>query len=221
MMLVSYLACQKAHGSRGKPVILSLGHRMGEIRVVVIDDHPLFRAGVTHTLRADPGITVVGEGGSATDAAEQAEQHRPDIMVLDMNMPGGGIAAIREVLARCPQVKPLMLTGIVDNLQVSSAMQGGAWGYVMKGVSGTELIQSLRTIHGGERYIAPALAASLFAASAAPVKPAHDRFAALTAREEQVLALIVEGLSNKEIGGRLELSEKTVKHYLTIVLDKL
>jgi two-component system nitrate/nitrite response regulator NarL len=195
---------------------------MAEIRVVVIDDHPLFRAGVTHTLRRDSSIEVVGEGCSASDAVEQAQQHRPDVMVLDMNMPGGGITALRGVLACSPQVKPLMLTGIVDDEQVSFAMQQGAWGYVLKGVSGTELIRTLRVIHGGERYVSPALAARLFAAvPAAPAKAAPDVFASLTAREEQVLALIVEGLSNKEIGGRLLLSEKTVKHYLTIVLDKL
>jgi two-component system nitrate/nitrite response regulator NarL len=195
---------------------------MAEIRVAVIDDHPLFRAGVIQTLRNEPNITVVGEGGSTAEAVKLAEEQRPDILMLDMSMPGGGIAAINGVLARAPQVKPLMLTGVVEDEQVSSAMQRGAWGYVLKGVSGTELIQTLRVIHGGERYVSPALAARLFAAvPAAPAKAAPDVFASLTAREEQVLALIVEGLSNKEIGGRLVLSEKTVKHYLTIVLDKL
>jgi DNA-binding NarL/FixJ family response regulator len=195
---------------------------MAVIRVVVIDDHPLFRAGVIHTLRSEQDIQVVGEGCSAGDAVQLAEQNCPDIMMLDMNMPGGGMAAIRGVLARFPRVKPLMLTATADNGQVSAAMQGGAWGYVLKGVRGTELIQSLRVIHGGERYVAPAVAAWLFAAvPASPVKAAPDRFAGLTTREEQILALIVEGLSNKEIGGRLDLSEKTIKHYLTIVLEKL
>ena len=195
---------------------------MTEIRVGVIDDCPLFRAGVTDTLRAEPSIKVVGEGCSAADAVEQAEQHRPDVMVLDMNMPGGGISAIEQLGVRCPNVKPLMLSGIVDAEQIRSAMQKGAWGYLMKGVSGTELIQTVRLVHGGERYVTPALAAKLFAAvPAAPASPLIDAFAALTVREQQVLALVVEGFSNKEIGGRLELSEKTIKHYLTIVLDKL
>jgi DNA-binding NarL/FixJ family response regulator len=143
-------------------------------------------------------------------------------MVLDMNMPGGGISAIEQLGVRCPNVKPLMLSGIVDAEQIRSAMQKGAWGYLMKGVSGTELIQTVRLVHRGERYVTPALGARLFAAvPAAPASPLIDAFAALTVRELQVLALIAEGLSNKEIGGRLELSEKTIKHYLTIVLDKL
>jgi DNA-binding NarL/FixJ family response regulator len=195
---------------------------MAKICVAVIDDHPLFRAGVIHTLRAEQDIQVVGEGCSAGDAVQLAEQNSPDIMMLDMNMPGGGIAAVQGVLSRVPHVKPVMLSAAINNDQVSAVMQGGAWGYVMKGVSGTELIQSLRVIHGGERYVAPAVAARLFAAvPASSAKAAPDRLACLTKREEQILALIVEGLSNKEIGGRLELSEKTIKHYLTIVLDKL
>jgi two-component system nitrate/nitrite response regulator NarL len=195
---------------------------MTAIRVVVVDDHPIFRAGVTHTLCAQPDIDVVGEGCSTTDAVRLAQQSRPDIMMLDMHMPGGGIRAIEALVALCPDVKALMLSGIVDAEQIRSAMQKGAWGYLMKGASGTELIQTVRAVHGGERYVTPALAAQLFAARpAAPANVAADALARLTAREERILALIVEGLSNKEIGGRLELSEKTVKHYLTIILDKL
>src|SRR3954471_24961359 len=102
-----------------------LGHRMAEIRVIVIDDHPLFRAGVTHPLRSEQDIQVVGEGCSAEDAVQLADQNCPDIMMLDMNMPGGGMAAIQGVLARFPRVKPLMLTATADNQQVSAAMQGG------------------------------------------------------------------------------------------------
>jgi len=195
---------------------------MTEIRVAIVDDHPLFRAGVSHALSAEPGLKVVGEGYSVSEALQLAEQSSPDVMMLDMNMPGGGIGAIEQLGRRCPNVKPLMLSGIVDAEQIRSAMQKGAWGYIMKGVSGTELIQAVRVVHAGEKYVTPALAAKLFAAvPAAPAAIAADALAGLTAREEGILALIAEGLSNKEIGGRLELSEKTVKHYLTIILDKL
>jgi DNA-binding NarL/FixJ family response regulator len=123
--------------------------------------------------------------------------------------------------ARYPDVKPLLLGSGVDE-QIRSALQNGAWGYLMMGVSGTELITAVRALYRGEKYVTPLLAAQLFAAIApAPARVVADVFAALTGREEQVLALIAVGLSNKEIGGRLELSEKTIKHYLTLVMDKL
>jgi DNA-binding NarL/FixJ family response regulator len=194
---------------------------MIEIRLVVIDDHPLFRAGVTHTFLTEPDLKVVGQGCSASEALDLAERSCPDIILLGMNIPGGGVSAVQQLKSCNPDVKPLILSGIADADQVRSAMQKGAWGYVLKGVSGTELIRAVRVVHGGERYVTPALAARLFAAPAAPARLASDAFASLTTREEQVLALIVQGLSNKEIGGQLELSEKTVKHYLTLILDKL
>jgi DNA-binding NarL/FixJ family response regulator len=193
---------------------------MSEIRVVVVADQPIFRAGVTWTLNAEPDLKVVGEGSSAADALRLVNDANPDVIVLDMNMAEDGIQAVEGVLAQCVDVKPLVLTGIVDNDRVCSAMQKGAWGYVLKGVSGPDLVQVVRIIHRGERYVSPALTAQLFAT--APVaKAKHKPFAALTGREEKVLALIAEGLSNKEIGGRLTISEKTVKHYMTIILDKL
>jgi two-component system nitrate/nitrite response regulator NarL len=198
------------------------GAKVSEIRLAVIDNYPIFRAGLIYVLGAELDLKVVGEGASVDDALRLVREAKPSLIVLDMSIPGGGITAIESVLACCPDVKPLMLTSIVDNDQVCSAMQKGAWGYVLKGISGPELAQTVRIIHRGERYVTPALATGLFAAGPpAPTKPEADRFAGLTGREEQILALLTEGLSNKEIGGRLEISEKTVKHYLTILLDKL
>jgi two-component system, NarL family, nitrate/nitrite response regulator NarL len=195
---------------------------MSKIRLVVIDDHPLFRAGVIRTLESESDIAVVGEGSSAADALRLAKEASPSVILLDMSMAGGGLAAIRALLTECPEIKPLVLSGTADSAQVSLAMQSGAWGYVLKGVSGSELARSVQVIHRGERYVTPSLAACLFAkVSEAPAKRAPDPLSGLTSREEDILKLIVEGLSNKEIGGRLELSEKTVKHYLTIILDKL
>jgi DNA-binding NarL/FixJ family response regulator len=195
---------------------------MTGIRVVVIDDHPIFRAGVAHTLRAQPDIEVIGEGCSASDALRLVQEGRPDIMILDVNMPGSGLSVMEASAALCPNIKAVMLSGIVETEQVRAAMQKGAWGYLLKGVSGSELLQALRAVQSGERYVTPALTAHLFAAPLlASARVLADPLAGLTAREERVLALIAEGLSNKEIGGRLELSEKTVKHYLTIILDKL
>ena len=195
---------------------------MSEIRVVVIDSDPLFRAGVAYTLNGETDLAVVGEGTSASDAFRLAADLKPDVIVLDIGMLGGGAEAVETLVAHCSGVKLLMLTSIVDDQQVCSAMQGGAWGYVLKGVGGPELVQSVRVIHRGERYVTPALAARLFAKPRQPAPRAEQTpFSSLTGREDQILTLLAEGLSNKEIGGRLEISEKTVKHYLTIILDKL
>ena len=195
---------------------------MTAIRIVIVASEPLFRAGVIYSLNAEGGFEVVGEGSTAKDAVRLAKETAANLIVLDMNMTGGGTEVIKSVLAHSPEVRPLMLTDKTDNEQVCAAMQSGAWGYVMKGISSAELVQTLRIIHRGERYVTPALAAQLFAkTSAYSVKADADRFASLSGREEQILALLAEGLSNKEIGGRLKLSEKTIKHYLTIILDKL
>jgi DNA-binding NarL/FixJ family response regulator len=143
-------------------------------------------------------------------------------MMLDMSMPGDGVSTLQQLTARYPEVKPLALGGSVDNEQIRSVMQNGAWGYLTKEVSGTELLQTVRLLHRGEKYVTPALAAQLFTAVApAPARVVANVFATLTGREEQVLALIAVGLSNKEIGVRLDLSEKTIKHYLTIVMEKI
>jgi two-component system nitrate/nitrite response regulator NarL len=192
------------------------------IRVAVIDDHPLFRAGVVQTLETESDIQVVGEGSSTLHALQLAEDAKPDVMILDVSMPGGGIDAVEQLGVRSPTVKALMLSGVATAEQIRAAMQKGACGYVLKGVSGPELVEALRVIHAGGRYVAPALAARLFA-----VAPARDAIvspaasAGLTIREKQILKLISLGLSNKEIGGQLRISEKTVKHYVTIILDKL
>src|SRR3954469_15294630 len=157
---------------------------MSHIRVIVVDDHPLFLAGVVHTLDTEPDIAVVGEGSSAEDALRLAKECHPDVIVLDFNMPGGGIKALQGVLALTPSTKPMMLSGAVELDQVRSAMQTGAWGFVLKGVSGTELARSIRLVHGGERYIAPALAPRLFALPhAAPVELQSDPLVMLTSRE--------------------------------------
>jgi two-component system nitrate/nitrite response regulator NarL len=193
-----------------------------KITVGIIDDHPIFRSGVRETLSAEPDIAVVGEGCSAADALRLAQDERPDVIMLDMSMPGGGLSALQQMTARYPDVKPLVLGGSVDTEQIRSALQNGAWGSLMRGVSGTELIRAVHAVHGGEKYVTSALAAMLFrAVPVTPAKVVPDVFATLTVREEQVLALIADGLSNKEIGRRLELREKTFKHYLTIVMDKL
>lgn len=195
-----------------------------DIRVVVADDHPLFRMGIIHTLASEPGIEVVGQAASAQEAVSSAAELRPDLIVLDMNMPGGGLLAVAGIVAGSPEVRSLMLTVVADEDQVRAAIQMGARGYVQKGASGSELVRAVRVITGGDTYISPELIANLIFNTQKPGMRKSDRkdpFSDLTWREEQILDVLALGHSNREIGEKLALSERTVKHYLTGILQKL
>lgn len=195
-----------------------------KIRVGVVDDHPLYRDGVIFTLAAQPDIQVVDQGASAADAVRIATEHQPDVLVLDMSMPGGGLDAIETIALQCPSVKTLMLTVVADEDQVCTALKNGSRGYLLKGTSGPELVQTVRLISQGESYVSPSLAAKLLVRSGsgqAREGKRADPFSDLTPREEQILSILVEGRSNKEIGNKLDLSEKTIKHHLTNILQKL
>lgn len=194
------------------------------IRIAVVDDHPMLRAGVVRTLMDDGDFEVVGEGSSAEQAVEIAQQFLPDIMLLDMNMPGSGLTALERIAELCPAVKVIMLTVQEDYDSVTTALKLGARGYVLKGVGGAELVTIVRAVHDGGSYVSPSLAAKLlsnFGQLDGKDAPGDDTLGSLTAREEQILRLIGEGLSNKEIGNALDLKEKTVKHYVTNILQKL
>jgi two-component system, NarL family, nitrate/nitrite response regulator NarL len=195
-----------------------------KIRVGVVDDHPLYRDGVIYTLAAQPDIEVVGQGASADDAIRIAIENEPDVLVLDMSMPGGGMKAVEAIALQRPLVKTLILTVVADEDQVCTVLNRGARGYLLKGTSGPELAQTVRVLSQGECYVSPSLAAKLLMRSGmghANVQKHSDRFSDLTPREEQILSILVEGRSNKEIGNKLELSEKTIKHHLTNILQKL
>ncbi len=195
-----------------------------KIRVGVVDDHPLYRDGVVFTLAAQPDIEVVGQGSSAADAIKIATENKPDVLVLDMSMPGGGMNAIEALTFHHPMIKTLMLTVVAEEEQVCTALKKGARGYLLKGASGPELVQTVRVLSQGECYVSPCLAAKLLMRSGlgqAEAEPRSDRFSDLTPREEQILSILVEGRSNKEIGNKLDLSEKTIKHHLTNILQKL
>jgi two-component system, NarL family, nitrate/nitrite response regulator NarL len=194
------------------------------IRIAVIDDHPLLRDGVVGTLSRDPGLEVVGVGASASDAVTVAREFSPDVMLLDISMPGGGIEAARQISKSYPSVKSIMLTVSEREEDVSAAMEAGAHGYVLKGITGPDLIATIRTVYRGETYITPQFAARLLASlklKASDAKIPQRVETALTAREEQILNEVSVGLTNKEIARKLNLSEKTVKHYMTNVLQKL
>lgn len=189
------------------------------IRLVVADDHPLFIDGLVATLSADEELEVVAVVGDAATAVAAVGQHKPDLALLDIAMPGGGLTAARQIAAASPETRTVMLTSSENHDDMVAAMDAGARGYVLKGVAGRELRAILRTIHAGGTWLAPGLA---YGALKGLSKPrTRDPMAELTAREREVLALVASGLSNAEIGGRLGLAEKTVKHYMTGILGKL
>jgi two-component system, NarL family, nitrate/nitrite response regulator NarL len=188
------------------------------IRVVVADDHPMFRAGVVSSLAAHPDFEVVGEGSSADEAMTLAEQLQPDVCLLDIAMPGGGLIAAREITGSLPQTKVVMLTVSEDEDDLLAAMKSGASGYVLKGAAGSELMNVLKTVNAGEVYVAPGLAWGLLREMSRPRSAPLDE---LSTREREVLELVAAGLSNQEIGERLGLAEKTIKHYMTSILGKL
>ena len=195
-----------------------------KIQVAVIDDHPLFRDGVANSLAASPDIEVVGQGETAEDAIRLARDLLPDILLLDISMKGGGINAALEISVTYPVVKIVMLTVSEREEDVVASLKAGARGYILKGVTARELVRIVQSIHAGEAYVSPALAASLLLewrdepdGINTPASPLDE----LTERERQILELLATGRSNKEIARALDLSEKTVKHYMTNILQKL
>jgi DNA-binding NarL/FixJ family response regulator len=193
------------------------------IRVAVVDDHPIMRDGLVHTFRREIGFEVVGQGGTGAEAIEIAETLLPDIIFLDINMPGDGVRAARSISTSCPAVRIVVLTAYDTEQLVVDALKAGASGFVVKGISSDELLQTARAVHRGESYVTPRLAAKLLGTR--DLTSARARLAQkvvdLTAREEQILRCVCEGMSNKEIGEYISLSEKTVKHYMTNILQKL
>jgi DNA-binding NarL/FixJ family response regulator len=189
------------------------------IRIVVADDHPLFREGVITSLQTAPDIEVVGQAADAESAVRVVREQLPDLALLDVTMPGGGLEAARMIGVACPATRTVMLTVSEDEDDLLAAMKAGASGYVLKGVSSQELLSIVRAVSGGEVYVAPSLAFALLREMSKP-RPA-DPLAELSGRERQVLELVATGLSNQEIGLRLGLAEKTVKHYMTNILTKL
>ena len=193
------------------------------IRIVLADDHPLFRDGVGRILGSVPDFEVIGEGATADEAVSVVSNLLPDIVLLDISMPGGGIQAAERISTACPVVKILMLTVSENENDVMAALEAGACGYVLKGIGGDELTDVIRSVYDGESYVTPSLAARLLM----ELKKKHSApsaaapFPELTAREEQILKSVAQGLSNKEIALKLTLSEKTIKHYMTNILQKL
>ncbi len=197
---------------------------MDKIRLVIIDDHPIFREGVASILGSEPDVEIVGQGITADEAIQMTRDLLPDVILLDINMPGGGLKAAETISASFPVVKIIVLTGSDDKDIVVAALKAGAHAYVLKGVAARELNSILHTVYAGEGYVSPSLAAHLLSEiTSTHHKPRSEKdgFDELTERERQILELIAVGTSNKEIGQKLFLTEKTIKHYVTNILQKL
>ena len=196
---------------------------MDQISIVIADDHPRDREGVARTLMEDKALIVVGQAQDAGGAVELASRLKPDLLLLDISMPGGGgLAALREAITLPDAPKIAMLTASEEDDQVMQALKAGALGYVLKGVGARELVGIVKDLARGQTYVSPVLAGRLLASmrnggAARPANPLAD----LSKREEDILRLVAEGKSNKEIGLTLDLQEKTVKHYMTSILQKL
>jgi DNA-binding NarL/FixJ family response regulator len=197
------------------------GKDQAEISVFLLDDHEIVRRGVRDLLAAEPDITVVGEASTAASALARIPVLRPDVAVLDIRLPDGdGVTVCREIRSRMPQVGCLMLTSFTDDEALFDAIMAGAAGYVLKQIRGTDLVGAVRTIAAGQSLLDPEAASRVMRRMRDQAARA-DPLAGLTSQERRILELIGEGLTNRQIGERVFLAEKTVKNYVSALFDKL
>ncbi|MDH3943511.1 MAG: response regulator transcription factor [Anaerolineae bacterium] len=200
---------------------------MENIRVLVVDDHALFREGLAALFSSTEGIELVAESAGGEEAVAQADILLPDVILMDINMPGlDGVAATRKILRAHPTIGVIMVTMLEDDASVFAAMRAGARGYVLKGAQHEELLQTIRAVAGGQALFGPAIAARMMNFfqdihdNPSPAIP-QDAFPELTAREREVLALIAQGANNSQIAEQLVISDKTVRNHITSVFSKL
>jgi DNA-binding NarL/FixJ family response regulator len=193
------------------------------IRVLVVDDHPLFRDGVVAALLTAADVEVVGEAGDVAGAVSTATELRPDLVLMDLQLPdGSGVDATRAILVALPTVRVLVMTMSDDDEAVVAAMRAGARGYVIKGTGRDDVLHAVRTVAGGGAVFSPVVAdrlGGMFASLAAV--PGKVAFPSLTAREQEVLDLVARGYDNRRIARELYLSDKTVRNHVSNVLTKL
>ncbi len=186
------------------------------IRILVVDDHPVVRDGLRGMLQGQPDLAVVGEAADGREALTAVRGHDPDVVLMDLNMPGmDGVEAIRRLAAEHPRVRVLVLTTYDDDLNIVRALESGAIGYLLKDVPREELFRAVRTAARGESVLAPRVAARLLGRLRAPEPQAPSE------RETEVLALVARGLTNRAIARQLRISEATVKTHLVHLFTKL
>ena len=196
------------------------------IRVLVVDDHALFRRGLQMVLEQEPDIEVVGEASDGSEAVETAAETLPDIVLMDVRMPKrGGIDACTAIHDVAPSTKIIMLTISDEEADLYDAIKAGAMGYLLKEISIEEVASAIRAVHGGQSLISPSMASKLLTEFAAMVKKTDERQQVpaprLTDREMEVLKLVAKGLNNRDIAKQLFISENTVKNHIRNILEKL
>ncbi len=188
------------------------------IRVVLVDDHKMVRKGLMVLMEEFPDLVVVDEAGDGETSLEVCRRQRPDVVLMDMVMPRlDGVDATRRIRAEWPDTQVVALTSFGDEKNVQEAIKAGAIGYLLKNVTGGELADAIRRAHAGQSTLAPEAAQALIRATTRPPSPGHD----LTDRERDVLALLIDGLNNREIGEKLVISSSTVKNHVSSILGKL
>lgn len=202
---------------------MSDGNPMAVIRVVLADDHPIYRDGVARTLEDAGGIDVVGQASDGEEAVKLAIALTPDLVLLDLSMPkGGGLGALKQIRSFRTPPHVAILTASEEQDDLVEAMRLGALGYILKGVGAGELVGLVRDLARGQPHVAPGLAGRLLVSMRGRSEAQkHDPLADLSRREEDILRLVAEGKSNREVGEILDIQEKTVKHYMTSILQKL
>lgn len=200
------------------------------ISILIADDHPIFRQGLALTLEEAEDFRLCAEVGTAEDAYRSTVEMRPDLLLLDLSMPGGGQSVIEQIVREAPDTHVVVLTASEDSVDLSAAISAGASGYIVKGIGGRSLINILRDIRDGQHYITPSLATrvlgELAQGSGNEIEAPHararrQRLEALTPREREIMALVAKGSSNRRIAEQLGIEEKTVKHHMTRILAKL
>jgi NarL family two-component system response regulator LiaR len=188
------------------------------IRVLLVDDHTMVRRGLATFLKVFDDLQLAGEAENGTDAIQRCAEIRPDVVLMDMVMPGmDGVGATRAICQKYPQVQVIALTSFKEGELIKDALEAGAIGYLLKDVSADELARAIRAAHAGRATLSPEAAQALVQAANHPPAPGLD----LTEREHEVLTLMIEGLNNTQIAGRLSVSPSTIKSHVSNILSKL
>jgi two-component system response regulator DevR len=197
------------------------GGAASPIRVFLLDDHEIVRRGIADLLESAEGLSVVGEAGTAAEALRRIPAVRPDVAVLDARLPdGSGIDVCRDIRSELPDTRCLILTSYDDNDAVFAAVMAGASGYLLKEIKGNSLVDAIRQVAAGRSLLDPSVTERLLQ-RLREGEPEDSRLEALSTREKEILTLIADGLTNRQIGERLFLAEKTVKNYVSSLLAKL
>lgn len=192
--------------------------KLARTSIAVIDDHPIVRQGLAAVLGSEIQFRLVAEGRSVCDAVEIARKNRPDVMILDLDIPGGGMEALKQISASFPDIRCIILT-VCDRAETAiAALAAGAKGYILKGVSASDLKKAIWTVVSDESFVSPEFAAKLLTATHVRKEPVGEQ---LSYRESQIIYEVERGLTNKQIATKLNISEKTVKYYMSSLMQKL